>query len=540
MLPSLGVQDNKLGSSNYTPLLPISVIPAFITEWAAVLPLVCHLAGYQRDHQIVGHLALEGSISVSLFPRLGVLLGLSRLLEDGPEFIDQASSRGSPSWKVWDVMYGSIFPCANCGASAMVMKYAMKRRKEGVVRMPSTLEEAAAIIGTAQKPTNEASKERDQKKSSSSTSTVESPSNISTTCRPTLSPKTTLQISSQPTISTATSRSTSSTSMSSTQPSFSTQSTLVPQTTLPTQQPPSKASVSATGHRRYQTLHLLDCTRTPSLESWSTRLDSLLLSTHFFLLAFTSSISLSILLCLFGLFGTATVVVCGAVAQLVCFFCTVARPQGYLSGNEQGHETFMLAGLHQNTNTWYLFAGDRGVVDTLLNKTMITLPSSPWRAALACTLCVAHAVQLLAMTYVAGQKGWDGVSLVLLMGFNAAWNLRRSDEQIVRRWMEREGVSVELKTFDFTGRTMLCGAVQGVSGSVRPGWMDEILAPHPRREAWLGRMREMDGTRDEDHSVVIEKERWGEHDWKTIVYSSELGLAATKVIQSKRNSAITV
>lgn len=212
----------------------------------------------------------------------------------------------------------------------------------------------------------------------------------------------------------------------------------------------------------------------------------------------------------------------------------------------------MLAGLHQNTNTWYLFAGDRGVVDTLLNKTMITLPDSRWRGVLAWTLRIAHAVQLLAMTYVAGQKGWDGVSLVVLMGVNAAWNLRRSDEQIVRRWMGREGVSVELKTFEFTGRTMLCGAVQGVSGSVRPGWMDEILAPHPRREAWLGRMREMerrmdverkrevDGAGDEDDNVGIEKERWNEHDWKSIVYSSDLGLAAAKLIRGTRNSAITV
>lgn len=76
----------------------------------------------------------------------------------------------------------------------------------------------------------------------------------------------------------------------------------------------------------------------------------------------------------------------------------------------------MLSAAHENASTWYLYVGDRGVIDSLLNKTMLSSPAA--NRMLVGYFRLAHVLQLLAMTYVAAQKGIDGVSLVLLLLVN--------------------------------------------------------------------------------------------------------------------------
>jgi hypothetical protein len=83
----------------------------------------------------------------------------------------------------------------------------------------------------------------------------------------------------------------------------------------------------------------------------------------------------------------------------------------------------MLVGIHQNASVWYLFAGDRGVVDTLLNKKMISMPPHANRKAFAYLLFSTHYLQLLAMTFTTGQKAWDGLMLVLLKLLEYMWRL---------------------------------------------------------------------------------------------------------------------
>ena len=110
----------KLGSLGVRPLLEVANIPSILAEWAALIPLLCHLTGRHHDHEFIGEAALAGCIRINLFPRLGVLQGIAQLLEEGPDFSDRASSTGGRRVDVWDVNWGGVFPCANGAASAMV------------------------------------------------------------------------------------------------------------------------------------------------------------------------------------------------------------------------------------------------------------------------------------------------------------------------------------------------------------------------------------------------------------------------------------
>ena len=76
----------NLDTLGFRPYLSLSSIPSIITEWSALFPLVSHLANYGEDDRLVGELALEGHLTVELFPKLGYLDGPRRLLQLGPEF----------------------------------------------------------------------------------------------------------------------------------------------------------------------------------------------------------------------------------------------------------------------------------------------------------------------------------------------------------------------------------------------------------------------------------------------------------------------
>lgn len=494
--------NNKFGALNIAPFLPVPDIPTIITEWTAVIPLVCHLASYKRDYELVGQLSLSGRLSVGMFPKLGVLAGLSRLLERGPEFIDQASSKGPPSWRVWDICWGSIFPCANGGASAMIVRFVLGREKEKAVNMPDT-------IPTPVKPSITVS---------STFSTLSSETIGEKVRRPVSgekSPMTTRSISEEKSSSSTTEKSRTSAQGTS-------------QTT--------KVLPVANGHRRFQTLHLLQFHRQPVKRSWVTKIDVFLTSPLWESFTFVFLIGIVVVLCLLGLYGTAIILLCGALSQASCRAFKVHRPSQYLEANEQEQESFMLVGLHQNTCTWYLFTGDRAIVDTLLNKTMVAIFPSVWRTTLYRLLRMAHFAQLLAMTFVAGQKGWDGVGLVLLMMLDFLWRWRYNDDQVVRRWMETEGVGIKTKSFKFTGRTMMIGAIHSLSGSNRTAWMDEILSPHPRRDAWLTRLQGLGSKSSCEDTMSNVNGIWSTHDWRYIMLSSELAHSSAEILKTAKST----
>ena len=125
-----------LGTIIYNPFLSLPIPPNIVAEWTSLIPLVAHLASYRHDHQLAGEAALSGRLNVSLFPRLGVLDGIARLLAGGPDFLDRVSTMGEVSHQVWDVNWGSAFPCANGAASSIITAYALSHADWTCVRMP--------------------------------------------------------------------------------------------------------------------------------------------------------------------------------------------------------------------------------------------------------------------------------------------------------------------------------------------------------------------------------------------------------------------
>lgn len=441
-------------------LLPLPHLPTIISEWAGVIPLVCHLAGYRHDYELVGQVSLTKRISIGLFPKLGCLHGVAQLLKGGPEFLDAVSSKGRSISRVWDVRWGSGFPCANGAAGTMLVRYSLGKINN-IEIMPDRLPEK-------KQPTNGS-------KESATGSVVEEK------------------------ISPAQSQSLSSTRIQ--------------------------------DHRRYQTLHVLQFRQTKPKRSWMVKIDDILTSPICEGITFMTLIGINIILCYLGLYGTAVILACGALSHVACQFVIVNRPLGYLDGNETDKTTFMLNAIHENANAWYLYTGDRACIDTLLNKTMVFLPPLRRRYLIAYILKAAHGIQLIAMTFVAGQKGWDGISLLILMLLDSLWRWRYSEGHVARRWIDREGVDIHTKSYNFTGRTIMIGAIQSYSGTETTAWMDDILVPHPRREAWLARLRRLKSCRPVEIAGDDEQGTWSDHDWKAIRLSSELGFQAAEILR---------
>lgn len=88
------------------------------------------------------------------------------------------------------------------------------------------------------------------------------------------------------------------------------------------------------------------------------------------------------------------------------------------------------------------------------------------------------------MTFVAFQKGWDGVCLLALLVISTVMHFCFRHDLLARMFCEENGVAVTQESFEFSGRTPMLGAIQQFSGARSWQWMDDILAPCPRREAW--------------------------------------------------------
>lgn len=394
--------------------------------------------------------------------------------------MDAVSCKGRSTSKVWDVQWGSGFPCANGAASTMIMQYSLDNINEQSIEiMPDRLSEAKQPEPPTPSSCN-GSKEYEQ---SATGSVVE------------------LEVKSSTTRS------------------------------IPQSPPPSPASTRTQGHRRYQVLHVLQFRQTNPKRSWVIKIDDILTSPMCEGITFVILIGITIVLCCLGLYGTAVILACGALSHIACQFVMVNRPPGYLDCNEVDKTTFMLNAIHENANVWYLYAGDRGCIDTLLNKTMVFLPPSRRRCLIAYMLKATHGIQLIAMTFVAGQKGWDGITLLILMLLDSMWRWRYSEGHVVRRWIDREGVDIHSKSYNFTGRTMLIGAIQSYSGTENTAWMNDILTPHPRREAWLARLRWLKSCKPVEITADNEQGTWSDHDWKAIRLSSELGFQAAEILR---------
>jgi hypothetical protein len=445
---------SSLGSLGIRPRFDLAPLPTILSEWAGLIPLACHFSSYQYSHRLIGEVAITGHLSVGLFPRLGALRSITRLLEQGPEFCDRASTFGNVGHEVWDVMWGSTFPCANGAASAIISAYALRRSKE------------ALDLSDYQKGVSEREPEPHRP------STVSSSLLLASLCNRTGRPW-----------------------------------SLVYKSYLAQAFPKSKSMAFDTptgGHRRCQTLHILDFRRAPIVFSWRLRLYRILSSIRWEVSIVMLLLLGDVFLGLYGLYGTTAAVLCGLISRIACRFLRFKRPPGFLTNNEN-HDAFMLVAAHRNASTWYLFTGDRGIVDYLLNKPMFTIPRSNFW--LSSWFRVGHTLQILSMTFVAAQRGWDGVAMTVLMLIEYFCDRYWNRHWLGAQWLEKQGVRIEARNFLFTGRTQMMTAIQALSGSSVTSWMDDIIVPHPRRDALLGYIDAMmtDPSKEPDTSNLDER-----------------------------------
>ena len=142
--------------------------------------------------------------------------------------------------------------------------------------------------------------------------------------------------------------------------------------TVPIPQPQVAAKAA---FRRHQKLHIVRVSRINHNRTIRGTLLLILLSRAGKVVDQFILIGLVVELCLIGAFGSAAVVLNGLISKLICRILRVKRPSGYLESNEN-HYACMLSAVHDNAETWYLYMGDRGLIDWMLNKTMLATPSA--------------------------------------------------------------------------------------------------------------------------------------------------------------------
>jgi hypothetical protein len=449
----------QAGNIPYVAWLPLPALPGLVSEWTAIIPLVCHLISYRGDYIITGEVALSKAMSVGLFPRLGTLAGFARLLSRGSDFLDRASTRGGASSTVWDVKWGSVFPSANGAASSMLDAYVAGRRQYRTAIMPDRLPVKP------HHPSMDASKSSTEKTSKDDnngpTHSVRAPDDRITTQTTT-----------------------------SGDPAF----------------------------RRYQTLNVYQFSFKQERRNGRFSDTSISLITSCASLALT--VLAAVLAGLCGMYGTAGLLATVALSKAAAHSVELERPPGYLQSNESYNDACMLVAAHSNSTDWTLYVGERGIVDSLLNKTMVTIPTTRRNVLIAHWLRCAHVLQLLSMTFVAAAKGWDGVGMLIAMLADRLCHALWRNARLGNRWLERESVNTEARQFLFSGRTVMLGAIHLFSGSSSSTWMDGVLIPHPRRDTWL---RALQGN-DEPDSML------SDFDQKWVALSSGLSKAAADVM----------
>lgn len=410
-----------LGSLGVTFFFSLTNLPTIVAEWAALLPLILHLANPRFDAELVGRVSLLGRLSTDIFPRLGTARSISRLLENPGRFLDQTSAANK---QVWDVKHGGRFPSANGAASDTMTDTLARHVQPGPAVERTTVPKVSEHENKEHKPSAAAH------------------------------PK-----------------------------------------------------ASETQFRRPQRLRIFHCRRkeykrlskmNPS--EWQDKAPATMLYV-------VGMVGVAVVLGLYGLFGTCACLIISVISTVACRLVKFRRVANFLKSNEIDKsgglrpDGCMLCATHPNSYEWDLFVGDRGIIDALLNKPMITIDdvTSQW---LVVWFRSADVLQLLAMTFAAAQKGWDGVALVILM--LSDWLvvfITNMGGRVVRNFMRDNHLSVKVWTLDFPGklfrrqvcrlltdslgRVAMLAAIHRCSGSDSWTWMDDIIVPTSRRDALL-------------------------------------------------------
>ena len=143
---------------------------------------------------------------------------------------------------------------------------------------------------------------------------------------------------------------------------------------------------------------------------------------------------------------------------------------------------------------------------------------------------LAHVLQLLAMTFVAAQKGVDGICLMILLVINDGSQYLFGGHKMARQWLEAEKVSVDARTFIFSGRTPMIGAIHSLSQARNAAWMETLVASCPRISAWLSELKCSADTRSR---LDLDLQRLSFSDRSWVVLNTQLTMQAVKLIQGE-------
>lgn len=194
---------------------------------------------------------------------------------------------------------------------------------------------------------------------------------------------------------------------------------------------------------------------------------------------------LAVIFGLIGAYGSATIIFNTIISKSIAWTIAIPRSAGYLRNNEQYDNACMLVASHANATEWSLYIGDRAIVDTLLNKPMVYFPEGKQAQLAARWFAFAHLLQLVTITYVAAQKGWDGICLLMVLLLQYAYKWTFCGDTKAADWLSREGIEVKVRTYEFGWRAAMLGCIQLFSGSKITRWMNSIIVSHPRRDAFL-------------------------------------------------------
>lgn len=401
-------------------------LPTILTEWAALVPLTVYLSSVRSDFELAGEVSLRGGLSVSIIPRLWALGGIVKLVKQKDVFFDTASAGGDPL-KVYDVQWGSVFPCYNSAAALAVAETAFQYHAATEVISEKDLNDW--ILANKDDLSIQFTIRPDSMEKSGVTSDVFCGYDV-------------------------------------------------------------EGLVER--KRRYGRRQLLKIIHVGTEEPSQARLrsfDRRAKSWYWRATELGVTTMVGAALVSIGCLGSGALVVVGALARFCARSIKFDRSPLYLR-NREVHLGCMLVAVHENATSWTLYLGHRGLIDSLLNKPMVDPGRAPPLVLLY--LQFAELLQVIGMTYVAGQKGWDAIVLLILI--LVVWITSRvyGSSKHAAKWLKEEGFTLTSFTCEFPGRTELLGAVQLLSTEQKTGWMDGIIFPAPRRDVWLKKIGAID------------------------------------------------
>jgi hypothetical protein len=100
---------------------------------------------------------------------------------------------------------------------------------------------------------------------------------------------------------------------------------------------------------------------------------------------------------------------------------------------------------------------------------------------------------------------------------------------VSRFWLRQEGVSIDSRSFEFTGRFAMMGAIQIFKDNPVESWMDGILQPCDRRSVWLAYL----SGRQNDPEIRFLEARLSPSDKSWVERNVSLSQQGAEVIQSE-------